>query len=117
MPPLDPQPEVEGNQAEMPYDPLPDILRKLRDAQSAAALSNPNPPEPQPQPQLATPSFPTTTDTASRRRRRHRRRGRGERQDPQPEADTMDRAELGLPYDPLPDILRELRLAPRSPQP
>jgi hypothetical protein len=32
MPPLDPQPEVEGNQAEMPYDPLPDILRKLRDA-------------------------------------------------------------------------------------
>ncbi|XP_052165080.1 putative F-box/LRR-repeat protein 23 [Oryza glaberrima] len=26
----------------------------------------------------------------------------------------MDRAELGLPYDPLPDILRELRLAPRA---
>lgn len=118
MPPLDPQPEVEGNQAEMPYDPLPDILRKLRDAQSAAALSNPNPPEPQPQPQLATPSFPTTTDTASRRRRRRRRRGRGNRHDPQPEAeveeDTTDRAELELPYDPLPDILREFRLAPRA---
>ncbi|BAF23095.1 Os08g0193600 [Oryza sativa Japonica Group] len=102
----------------MPYDPLPDILRKLRDAQSAAALSNPNPPEPQPQPQLATPSFPTTTDTASRRRRRRRRRGRGNRHDPQPEAeveeDTTDRAELELPYDPLPDILREFRLAPRA---
>ncbi|EAZ41790.1 hypothetical protein OsJ_26330 [Oryza sativa Japonica Group] len=102
----------------MPYDPLPDILRKLRDAQSAAALSNPNPPEPQPQPQLATPSFPTTTDTASRRRRRRRRRGRGNRHDPQPEAeveeDTTDRAELELPYDPVPDILREFRFAPRA---